>query len=498
MTLRDQGEAKLLAGKYQEAVPLLLRGARADWQDDFQTAAIPAVWSMLLLSQFDEAEALVAQMASKAFAAISSHQELLGWSRWFRHDHAGAISHFLKASQAGYRGIGWAMAVYFASIRGQNAIVSDEAVTHLLAAKRQLSPGGRNSNCIDFALGDLSEAEFVQRMSVWNGRGAKLWIPSLRLIANFWIGLRRARLGDEAGFICHFLEASRPGRYVSIFDELAVARLELQRLGIDPLTGGEFIPRSATSPAAARDAMSAAAIGPGPAGRAGRAQGMKSERTKQFEAAPETSPPTDAVELSKFVSLLGVAAPRRALERVLVQLNRHTNLRSRESKPRSERRERLIVSSIMPGRYCVQLPDSVGDVPPLARKLSRVLGCPVFWCHVHDGDLWMYVLYCNGKAIDQFNPLPDYWPAKLSIRQRRAWKGNATKLAAHWPGLNPEEVAAYLREWSAEVNLRAKAYPDDTYSFYDCRQVLDFLKRLGLQHPGDRRGGVKITELPWN
>jgi hypothetical protein len=37
--------------------------------------------------------------------------------------------------------------------------------------------------------------------------------------------------------------------------------------------------------------------------------------------------------------------------------------------------------------------------------ISKKLKATVFSFHIHDGDLWMYVLYHNGKIVDKFNPI---------------------------------------------------------------------------------------------
>ena len=55
--------------------------------------------------------------------------------------------------------------------------------------------------------------------------------------------------------------------------------------------------------------------------------------------------------------------------------------------------------------------------------LSRTLGTAVFSLHIHDEDLWMYVLYSKGEQIDQFNPIPNYWQRKMPEIDRQAWFG---------------------------------------------------------------------------
>ena len=67
-----------------------------------------------------------------------------------------------------------------------------------------------------------------------------------------------------------------------------------------------------------------------------------------------------------------------------------------------------------------------------SKRLSRSLGVPVISLHIHDGDLWMYVLYRGGEEIDQFNPIPDYWSEDLSPEERSSWAGDASAMAEDW------------------------------------------------------------------
>src|SRR5438045_2896456 len=52
---------------------------------------------------------------------------------------------------------------------------------------------------------------------------------------------------------------------------------------------------------------------------------------------------------------------------------------------------------------------SYTDWDAVAANLSVQLATPVFYFHIHDGDLWMYTFYVDGILKDQFNPIPAYW-----------------------------------------------------------------------------------------
>ena len=123
-----------------------------------------------------------------------------------------------------------------------------------------------------------------------------------------------------------------------------------------------------------------------------------------------------------------------------------------------------------------------------SQHLSRTLGTSVFSLHIHDEDLWMYVLFSKGQQVDQFNPIPNYWLRKMPESEKLAWSGNATVVAQHWPGLEPESIGNYLFEWDLEDDMTENAYPDDRFPFNDCWQITDFMHRLGLVYPIDDDG----------
>lgn len=119
--------------------------------------------------------------------------------------------------------------------------------------------------------------------------------------------------------------------------------------------------------------------------------------------------------------------------------------------------------------------------------LSKALDKPVFSLHIHDGDLWMYLLFENGVVVDQFNPVPDYWSDELDEAERRAWQGNVAEIVTRVSGVKAEELANYLITWDPDTEDR-KAYPTDEFAYGDDWQMTDFMRRLGLDFPIDDRG----------
>jgi hypothetical protein len=119
----------------------------------------------------------------------------------------------------------------------------------------------------------------------------------------------------------------------------------------------------------------------------------------------------------------------------------------------------------------------------IADYLSAKLAVPVFLFHIHDGDLWMYMLFDKGEVIDRFCPIPNYWQDDIPDDEFRKWRGDAATIATHWPDIQPGKIANYLVRWNLDDRSPPKAYPDDEYAPGWDYQLLDFMRRLGLEYP---------------
>lgn len=202
-----------------------------------------------------------------------------------------------------------------------------------------------------------------------------------------------------------------------------------------------------------------------------------------------------------FLTLVGTAGvERRNLERALEQF---VTDRGGTMAPDSDGLvfpDGIVITPGTPGRFSIFLPGSLPAGDEMARDLSRLLKAPAISMHVHDGDFWMYSLFAAGKAVDSFNPIPDYWGDSLSDADLKKCAGNAQAVARHWPDLDPGSIKRYLVAWDVEAIDSEKAYPDDQYAYNDCQQLTDFMRRLGLAYPLDDDGGpigdVYCVELP--
>ena len=145
------------------------------------------------------------------------------------------------------------------------------------------------------------------------------------------------------------------------------------------------------------------------------------------------------------------------------------------------------------GNTTVAYPDDFTSWDDASAFLSKELQAPAFSLHIHDGDLWMYVLYVNGEVVDRFNPVPDYWEDNLSEADMDSWKGNAGTVAQYVPGLDPVAIEKYLIRWGFTADPNNKAYPDDKHDDEDW-QLLDFMRKIGLPYPftedGEPSGNV--------
>lgn len=114
------------------------------------------------------------------------------------------------------------------------------------------------------------------------------------------------------------------------------------------------------------------------------------------------------------------------------------------------------------GNVSIFYPNGYSEWDDSSAYLSKELNATVFSFHIHDGDFWMYVLYNDGKIIDQFNPIPDYWDETIS---------------------DEEETE--------------KAYSTDQYGQEEW-QLIDFMNKLTLPYPLDDNGNPKgLTFKLW-
>jgi hypothetical protein len=118
-----------------------------------------------------------------------------------------------------------------------------------------------------------------------------------------------------------------------------------------------------------------------------------------------------------------------------------------------------------------------------SQHISKDLQVPVFSFHIHDGDLWMFILFDNGERATQFNPIPEYW-GELDPQEKFAWAGDVERLTRLVPGLSADAIRNYFVEWTVDIVASSrKAYPDDSFEYGVDWQLTDFMRRVGLKYP---------------
>lgn len=133
------------------------------------------------------------------------------------------------------------------------------------------------------------------------------------------------------------------------------------------------------------------------------------------------------------------------------------------------------------GNVTVFYPSGFNEFGDVSKYISEKLNCPVFFFHIHDGDLWLYFLYNKGNLVDQFNPIPDYWDDNLSETEIDEQKGNPQIVTELVPNVKKENIANYYVRWDLEAEP-FKAYPKDEFTNEDW-QVVDFMNKIGLEYP---------------
>ncbi|NLE60076.1 MAG: hypothetical protein GX616_17120 [Planctomycetes bacterium] len=131
--------------------------------------------------------------------------------------------------------------------------------------------------------------------------------------------------------------------------------------------------------------------------------------------------------------------------------------------------------------------------PELAQEISRLLGAPVFQFHIHDGDLWMYELFSNGKQQDRFCQIPDYW-ADVDDSEKSSWQGNPSVLSSLFNV--PERLLRPYFVFTQELDtagLQEKAFPDDRFPIGSEWAMTDFQRKLAIRYPDF--GQPKTVEL---
>lgn len=129
--------------------------------------------------------------------------------------------------------------------------------------------------------------------------------------------------------------------------------------------------------------------------------------------------------------------------------------------------------------------DCICAYDKLAKAVSAQTDGPVMVLFIYDDDFWGYYLYQNGKELDFFMPMPDYFGDIDEVPEEEICEcaGNSQVVAEAF-GIEEASVKGYLKLWDEEMlgNYDSKAYEDDEFGQCDCWQMADFMRRLGFSY----------------
>lgn len=135
---------------------------------------------------------------------------------------------------------------------------------------------------------------------------------------------------------------------------------------------------------------------------------------------------------------------------------------------------------------CVLYPYKFTEIYETSTFISRNLNALVMSIHIHDDILWMFELIFEGEIVAKFNTIPDYWN-EMSEDEINQWNCSAELISKYITNAQAKDIENYLIQWENLDPKASKAYPDDEYNYGNCWQVLDFLKKLGINYPLDER-----------
>lgn len=188
-----------------------------------------------------------------------------------------------------------------------------------------------------------------------------------------------------------------------------------------------------------------------------------------------------------FLSLSGVVGSNsNEVVGALAEFTRKYSGYMRRATPKEDESTRLVIAPGITGDTILYPSDFLGW-DDASEFLSTRLRRPTFSFHIHDGDLWMFHLYVEGRVVTAFNPIPDYW-GDISEEEERLMRGDASIVAQHLPRLTASAIERYLVRWDLDAESREKAYPDDEFPAGEDWQLVDFMKKLGFIYPLDEKG----------
>lgn len=111
-----------------------------------------------------------------------------------------------------------------------------------------------------------------------------------------------------------------------------------------------------------------------------------------------------------------------------------------------------------------------------AGRLSDGMDGPVLLAYIYDEDFWGYDLWQDGKVLDQFASVHDYFDENEPPN-----KPGSAQLVGRCFGVEPERIERYLVPWEEDA-LDTYAYEGDWSAIGDPWQMGDFIGVLGFDY----------------
>jgi hypothetical protein len=142
-------------------------------------------------------------------------------------------------------------------------------------------------------------------------------------------------------------------------------------------------------------------------------------------------------------------------------------------------------------------PDAVvvtDDAWRLAAEMGRLLDAPYLELRVQEGDHWDFTLYHRTQVVADFSTKVSYFDSNPAAP--RPWKlGDAAAFSNLWNVPLPR-VLPYLIDWELLTAPRFVA-EGDRFPAGDWRQIVDFMRVIGVEDPLDNPGHFQFEVPAW-
>lgn len=143
------------------------------------------------------------------------------------------------------------------------------------------------------------------------------------------------------------------------------------------------------------------------------------------------------------------------------------------------------------------VPDALvltSDAWPLAQEVARLVDEPHLELRIQEGDHWDFTLFHRTQVIADFSTRVSYFNSDSAVS--RPWKqGSAETFASAW-NVPLARVAPYLSDWDS-LTAPAFAAEGDSYPSGEYWQILDFMRAMGVDDPGNHPQHFECDMPTW-